>query len=205
MTTQAPNPPQYPTTPPWATPPAEQAGPPTAEHPPMTPWGAPYTEHGQLLVPYPEELANASRAQAPPWWPVVLWTMFFGIFGTISAARRAEQARRGRNSPVPYWIAFGVTMVLGAALSAAAWVVAVPVLQDRYESGVTRLVEEQIRTDADLPRALGSDATAVVCVPTGDRVDGERMYSCTLTLADGRSATLSVTSDTDGNWGTKAP
>jgi hypothetical protein len=75
------------------------------------------------MVPYPEEMFNASRPKPPSWIPVVLWTFFFGPLGAISAARRAGKARRGRNDRHPYWIAFGATM--GAGL--AAWAIAVAV------------------------------------------------------------------------------
>ena len=108
----------YPTAPPWATPPvaaAEEA--PAPAYGTVTPWGAPYTEHGQLLVPFPEEMHNAARPRPPSWWPMVVWTFFFGILGSVSAKRRADQARRGRNSVAPYWVAWGVTVAVTAALS----------------------------------------------------------------------------------------
>jgi NhaP-type Na+/H+ or K+/H+ antiporter len=78
-----------------------------------------YTQqHGQLLVPYPEEMFNAARPRPPSWFPVVLFTFFFGPLGAISAARRASRAQKGHNDRHPYWIAFGVTWVAGVVLSA---------------------------------------------------------------------------------------
>ena len=48
--------------------------------------------------------------------PVVGFTFFFGAFGAISAARRAERARAVGDSTGKYWIAFGATL-------AGCWVV----------------------------------------------------------------------------------
>nr|WP_296067673.1 hypothetical protein [uncultured Actinoplanes sp.] len=110
MTTQLPHG-SYPTAPPWAPPPPE---------PPP-----PYRPYGGLMVPFPEEMINAARPEPPSWVPVVLFTFFFGLFGAVSAGRRAARARLTRNERHPYWIAFGVTLgvslVLQAVLVAGIW------------------------------------------------------------------------------------
>jgi hypothetical protein len=113
VTTQLPHG-SYPTAPPWA---------PAPPVPPPVP--PPYRPYGGLMVPFPEEMINASRPKPPSWVPVVLFTFFFGLFGAISAVRRANQARLTRNERHPYWIAFGVTLavslILQAVLLAGIW------------------------------------------------------------------------------------
>jgi hypothetical protein len=211
MTTQVPYPqhppaPAYPTAPPWATTtPPDPAPPPAPDG--LTPWGAPYQEHGQLLVPFPEEMQNASRAEPPSWWPVVGWTAFLGLFGVVvgafgavSAARRAGQARRGRNSAAPYWVAFAATLAVMGVLGAITWAVAVPAYLATRENAITKTVQEHIRTDGQLEKALHTTAATANCEPVGTRTDGERLYSCVVSLADGRTGTLTVKGDEDGNW-----
>ena len=109
MTTETPFGAVYPTSPPWATPPA-------APEPPPVPDRGPHTSHGRLLVPYPEEMARAARSEPPSWVPVVFWTLLFGLPGAISAARRAGQAHNGRNERHPYWIAFASALVADVVL-----------------------------------------------------------------------------------------
>jgi len=70
---------EYPTAPPWASPPAPEP----VAYGAVTPYGAPYQQHGQLLVPFPEEMHNASRPKPPPWWPVLAWTAFSSISGLV--------------------------------------------------------------------------------------------------------------------------
>lgn len=98
---------QYPTNPPWVTPEPDPA--------PAAATG-PHTDHGRLLVRFPEEMARAARPQAPSWAPVVFWTLLLGVPGVVSAVRRGAEAHRGGNERYPYWIAFGT--VLTAAVVA---------------------------------------------------------------------------------------
>lgn len=178
----------YPTAPPWAPPAAAEVAP-------------PYVPHGGLLVPYPEEMRNADRARAPRWWPVVFWTFFFGVFGAISAARRAGQARRGRHSVTPYWVAFAVTAVAGGVWWSTAVAVVVPVYLHHREGAITTLVQEHIRTDGRLESTAHVTARAASCRADGPRnAGGLRRYDCVLTLDDGRTGSLTVTADADGTW-----
>ena len=81
----------YPTAPPWASPPAPTAAPAPQPAPP-------FAQHGQLIVPFPEEMHNASRPQPPAWWPVAAWTGLFGLLGIVAALAG---------------LAFGLTSALG--------------------------------------------------------------------------------------------
>jgi hypothetical protein len=196
MTTQAPHtpdtaappPPSYPTTPPWATPPAAQAYP-------------PYVPHGQLLVRYPEEMLNAARPAPPSWWPVVGWTLLAGILGAMVACRRSDRARRGRNSVAPYWVAWAVTLAVWAALVTAAVSIGVPGYLNWREGVVTTAVEKNVVGDGQLAKTARVTATTAACTPVGARgTNGLRRYACVLTLKDGRTGSLTVTAGDDGAW-----
>jgi hypothetical protein len=182
----------YPTAPPWAPPPAAPDE--------AAPYEVPYAPHGQLIVPFPEEMLNASRSKPPAWWPVIGWTFFFGIFGVVSAARRAAIARRGRNSPAPYWVAWGATAAVLTLTGAVVAAVGVPALQQYREETVTRAVQTNLIRDGELQTA-GLTATAANCRPIGSRgADGMRTYECLVQLEDGRSGSMTVTAGTDGAW-----
>jgi hypothetical protein len=195
MTTQAEpqHPPvqTYPTSPPWASPPA--AAPPPA--PPMP------VAYGQLLVPYPEEMRNASRPIPPSWWPIAPLTFVFLIPGLISTIRRGTRARRGRNSQAPYWITFAVSVVAAFVAWSLIAAMAVPGYLNYRETAITKTVQEHIVKDGQLKAKSRLTATSASCDPTGARADDDqRRYSCLLKLDDGRTGTIDVTADEDGNW-----
>ncbi|MET8147969.1 hypothetical protein ACIBSW_13635 [Actinoplanes sp. NPDC049668] len=185
----------YPTSPPWAA--TAQLSPVTAHTVPAQP----ATEHGSLLVPYPDEMRNASRAHPPAVWPVTVFTLLFGVLGVISAARRAADARRGRNSTAPYWVTFLVTL----AASSFIWfvvgaVVIEPLFTDIREGQRLAAVEDSVLHDGQLQKA-NITADKAECRAIAERgADGMREYLCRLTLNDGRTATLTLTADADGTW-----
>jgi hypothetical protein len=187
--------PQYPTAPPWATPP-----PPAAPQPVAPAYGG-GTPHGQLLVPYPEEMSRAGRAKPPALWPIAPLTFPLGIFGLISTVRRAARARRAQRSVVPYWIAFAVSLAASGLLWAMIIAVAVPVLLSVRETAITKTLQENIVKDGQLTSAWKLRATDARCEPAGARTtEGPRQYDCLLTLDDGRTASLTVTADSAGKW-----
>jgi hypothetical protein len=187
----------YPTAPPWAPPPTV-AEPPAAQPPPLL-------EHGALLVPYPDEMRKASRAQPPAVWPVAVFTLLFGVLGVISAVRRAADARRGHNSTAPYWITFVVTLVTGGFLSFVLGIVAIqPMIDDFREGYRLDAVQDQVLHDGQLARA-NITATEAKCHAVGDRrSDGMRDYLCRLTLSDGHTASLTLTADPEGRWSSES-
>jgi len=199
MTTQPP--PAYPTSPPWATPPA---APPEQGPPPSPPYGESAT--GMLLVPYPEEMQAAARPTPPGWLPVVLWTLLTGPLALLSVVKRADMARRGRNSVAPYWIAWALTMAVVAATVVSAVAVGIPAFLAVRETAITKQVQENIVSDGSLNRTARVTATTASCDPVGPREpDGLRRYACLVTLEDGRSGTLTVTADSDGTWSAVTP
>jgi hypothetical protein len=80
----------------------------------------------------PSRPHRAAGTRAPGVGPVVAFTFFFGLFGVISAARRANRARLIGAPAGPYWTAFAVTTVvtwvLWGTLVAGAYLAGLPVL-----------------------------------------------------------------------------
>jgi hypothetical protein len=188
----------YPTAPPWAAAPTEAPAPRYGE---VAPYGSPLPQHGQLLVPYPEEMHNAARPKAPAVWPVALLTFLFLIPGIVSAARRATRARRGRNSAAPYWITFAVSVVVSWFVWSIAVAAAVPAFLAGYENAVTHRVESAIVHDGQVAKSAGMTVRTVTCDPSGPRaLDGRRPYVCLLTLDGAGTGTLNVVADRDGRW-----
>ena len=180
----------YPTAPPWAAPPAPAAVP-----------EQPLPQYGGLLVPFPEAMQHASRAQAPAVWPVAAFTLLFGVLGAISAKRRADQARRTRNSTAPYWITFLVSLAAGAfCWFVVSAVVVTPIVTEVQENNRLEAVQRNVVGDGQLKNARIT-VTAAQCRAVTERdAAGERDYLCRLTLDDGHTASLTVTADESGQW-----
>jgi hypothetical protein len=205
MTTEVPQYPTatYPTAPPWAAAPPE---PPAPVYGAVAPYGSPLPQHGQLLVPYPEEIDNAARLKPPAVWPVAPLTFLFLIPGIVSAARRGTRARRGRSSAAPYWITFAVSVVASWFLWSVIVAAAVPAFLAAYETAITDRVESSIVHDRQVAKAAGATIRTATCEPSGPRgVDGRRRYECLLTLDDTRTGTLNVVADRNGHWTAVTP
>jgi hypothetical protein len=190
----------YPTAPPWAAAPAQPGAPGTGG---TVPYGSPLP---QLLVAYPEEMANAVRPDPPAFWPVAPFTFLFLIPGIVSAARRGGTARRARHSAAPYWVTFGVSVVASWFLWSVLIAVGVPAALAAYENSVTDRVQDAIVHDGHLAQSAHVTARAAACDPAGPRrPDGRRPYECVLTLGDASTGTLTVLADRDGHWTAAAP
>ena len=193
MTTQLPyEPPQYanyPAAPPWATPQAPPAAPVSPGSPRVA---GPPTAHGQLMVAYPELMQSPARSTAPSVVPAVIYTFVFGLFGAISASRRADRAARNHHRRSPYWIAFAATLVAHTLASALAIAALAPVYLDVRAAAVTQAVQSNIRA--------ASGASGATCQELPEnRADGRRSYSCKLTFSNTRAGTVRVVADSDGN------
>jgi hypothetical protein len=208
MTTEVPQHPVYPTAPPWATataPDDAPDAPPAPAYGAVAPYGSPLPPHGGLLVPFPEEMHNAVRPKPPALWPIAPFTFLFLIPGLVSAARRAAQARRGRNSVAPYWITFAVSLVGSFFLWSMIGAVTYPMALNYVEGQVTERVEHNLVHDGQIAKSSDVTVTAAKCEPMGPRAaDAQRAYECLLTLDDGTTGTLNIRADADGNW-TAAP
>jgi hypothetical protein len=195
MTTQVPQPAPhatYPTAPPWA--PVAPA--------PASP-EAPLPPYGQLLVPYPEEMQNAGRANAPSWWPIILWTFFLGgLLGLIPTVRRAARARRNRAGVAPYWITWGVTLVVTAFVWNAVIVpAATQSVVGWLEHSRTGKLQTALAHDGSLRTATGATPVAAQCDPITARDGaGDRRYTCLVRFGDDSTGTLDVVAGTDGRF-----
>ncbi|WP_229072268.1 hypothetical protein [Actinoplanes sp. DH11] len=194
--------------PPWAAAPAppQPAPPPDPATQPfggvVPPYGSPENRHGQLLVRFPEEVHGSARPVAPSWRPVVAWTFFLSVLGVVAAMRRSGRARRYGRERSPYWVAFGVTLVAGAAFwSALLYTVALPVYQHFAEKKLTAALESTVLTDGRIAKSAGATVTNPQCAPQGERNgDGLRTYVCTFTLVDGKKTSVFVQADRNTNW-----
>ncbi|MBO3738368.1 hypothetical protein [Actinoplanes flavus] len=196
MTVQTPpEPGRYPSAPAWARPPDPVPAP---AAPPVDPTGH---QHGQLLVRFPGEVRAAGRPEAPSWRPVVCWTFFLSVLGIISALRRSGQAHRYGRERSPYWIAYGLTVLGGAAVWAAlTFAVAVPAYHAYREDRITTVLQDTLAADSRITAAVGR-FTSVTCLTESDRdAEGLRTYLCTFDLATGKSTGMYVVADTRGNW-----
>ncbi|GAA0431930.1 hypothetical protein Aca07nite_18860 [Actinoplanes capillaceus] len=182
-------------TPPWARPPDPGPAP---VAPPVDPTGH---QHGQLLVRFPGEVHAAGRPEAPSWRPVVYWTFFLSALGIISALRRSGRARGYGRERSPYWIAYGVTVLGGAAVWAAlTFTVAVPAYHAYQEARITTVLQDTLAVDSRIAKEVG-EFTAVACLGESDRnAEGLRTYLCTFELPTGKSTGMYVAADARGNW-----
>ncbi|GAA2464368.1 hypothetical protein [Winogradskya humida] len=197
-------------------PPAQQSYTPQGVYPTNPPWaptaaggaagtGSAYENQvpvvGGLLVPYPEAMRNAARAQPPALWPVAVLTFFFSLAGVVSAARRANRAQRGGNSGAPYWITWAVSLLAGSFVwFVVSLTVIQPAVTDFVESRAQSAVENQVLHDGQLAKA-NITATKAECNAASERrADGTRDYLCNLTLNDGKTGQVTVTADKDGTW-----
>jgi hypothetical protein len=146
-------------------------------------------------------MQHASRAQPPAVWPVAAFTLLFSLLGAASAKRRADQARRTRNSSAPYWITFLVSAVAGAFVwFVLAAVVAGPLFIEIQENQRLEAVQRNVVGDGQLKDAR-VDVSEAQCRAVTDRdAEGMRDYLCRLTLADGKTASLALTADQSGQW-----
>ncbi|GLY01642.1 MULTISPECIES: hypothetical protein [Actinoplanes] len=204
MTLQtSPEPGPYSTAPPWA----NQAAPAPAAPPTAPPGGqAPhdgfeYYQHGQLLVRFPEEVLAGGRPDAPSWKPVVVWTFFLSVLGVVSAMRRAGRARHYGRPRLRYWMAFGLTLVVGGVFwTALTLKVAIPLYLKNQEAAITAVVEGGLLTDNRIKTEIGA-VTSASCQPQGYReADGMLSYLCTFKLEKGTTTSAYLMTDERGNW-----
>ncbi|MFI5896463.1 hypothetical protein ACIA5D_40825 [Actinoplanes sp. NPDC051513] len=162
---------------------------------PYDPTQPPPYQYGGLMVPHPE-LIHAATRPTPSWGPVAAWTFFTGPFGVIPAARRAGKAKRARQRQHPYWIAFGVTLLVTSVLSLVALNVGLRVLLNVRQSAVEKTIEGELRS---APAAKGVRITAADCTAMNQKAAGGLdAYACDVTLSTGKSGTVTVLADGDG-------
>ncbi|GAA0239275.1 hypothetical protein [Cryptosporangium japonicum] len=149
-------------------------------------------------------------AAAPAWgpaitgpkaWPVAAFTLLFGIFGAISAARRSSDARALGLPGGRYWGVFAGALVA----SFAVWtlvlgiVIAITVpLYLNYKSTVMTTTElEQALVSS--PSADGSVVDAT-CIESAVNPVGVGTYECLVHFDNGTDLPYRITVASDGSW-----
>jgi len=180
---------------------------------------AAYPDPGQSLPP--DELPGYLKPYPPPGGfsgrgpsvrPVVALTLFFGVFGAVSAHRRAMRAEAAGDSPGKYWTAYGVTLslawVVGAIMSIL-WLAFGGFFAGPTASSDAAAPAHPI-TAAELSRSMVDQGTftgkngktvrirAAACRTAAVDRTGAGDYSCALTLTDATKTTVLVHVDAAG-------
>jgi hypothetical protein len=90
---------------------APRHGYPEPDPAPVIPDQVAYTGQVPAYATYPTALPYLPYGYepAPTAWPIVAYTVLFGLFGLIPAGRRAGRARRAGYRTARYWWAWGGT------------------------------------------------------------------------------------------------
>jgi hypothetical protein len=151
----------------------------------------------------PPDPRSAPRQKPPAGWPVAVYTALFGMFGALSASKRAAKARALGASTSKYWATFAVLLILNTFVVICLVIpVFIPVYMNYRESAQTKVVESRLLTEARTA-ATAADApepTSVECRGDGPFVDGFRTYQCVAYFADDSAQRVTLLADLDGNW-----
>jgi hypothetical protein len=163
------------------------------------------------LRPHPP--SGGFSGNGPSAGPVVAFTVFFGVFGMISAFRRAKRAEAVGDDTGRYWMAFGVTLALGWVVGAIASLLALvaagffPAASSSASSAAT---PAQTITAAELSQSMEDRGTftprsgktihirTATCTATSVDAYGAGSYRCAVSVTDGTKYTLSVRADSTG-------
>jgi hypothetical protein len=138
----------------------------------------------------------------PKAWPIVAYTVAFGIFGAFPTTRRARWARVIGESTWQYWVAFGVTLAAHTLVSLTAiWLVAVPAIPSKTKpahlstqaaqvSAETKRIESELAMDDRVAEKSGIDD--VNCTRTGPDGQGGSSYTCVVRYGDGQTRDYDV-------------
>lgn len=153
----------------------------------------PPTQYAPTRYAATPQYPATARTQRPSAVPVVLFTVLFGIFGSISASRRAKKAKAAGGTGTPYWAAFGITLVavIGLQLALLALIMA------NAKIATPGKLEQSIVAAAS---GDGVHPTAASCAEAGVHQDGTGQYRCAITFSDGTHGTYTITVDRDGRW-----
>jgi hypothetical protein len=164
-----------------------------------TAYGAPYPTAGW---------APTDGFTGPKAWPVVIFTLFFGVFGAISAARRSRDARAFGLPVARYWQAFGGALVGGFFI----WMLSLGILAatliplfENYHDSVMVITTDRLESQLMSSSASGVTVTQADCADDSVAPDGTGTYRCQVTFADGVARSYEVTVNDDGSWAASDP
>jgi hypothetical protein len=158
------------------------------------------------LQPFPPP--GGFSGKGPSAGPVVAFTIFFGVFGMISAWRRAKRAEAVGDNTGKYWMAFGVTLALGWVVGAILSILSLVAFGfiTATASSATATPNHTI-TAAELSQSMEDQGTftgkggkvvrvkTASCAPTSVDANGAGTYKCAVSVTDGTKYTLSVRAD----------
>jgi hypothetical protein len=161
------------------------------------------------LQPYPPP--GGFSGTGPSAGPVVAFTIVFGVFGMISAVRRAKRAEAVGDDTGRYWMAFGVTLALGWVVGAIATLLAL-VAAGFFAAAASSAAATPVHTitAAELSQSMEDRGTftpkggktvhirTATCSATSVDAHGAGSYRCAVSVADGTKYTLSVRADSTG-------
>lgn len=139
------------------------------------------------------------EAKPPSAWPVAVFTLIFGIFGGISAGRRANRARAMGVGGARYWGTFAAVLAGNLLLIGLLVVVLVPVFLNVRETALTKDLESRIVSDSATDSATPAVKSAD-CTPVTRNSDGTRSYTCLIGFVDGRSQSFNIIVDAQRQW-----
>ncbi|MFG1927678.1 hypothetical protein [Cryptosporangium sp. NPDC048952] len=152
-------------------------------------------------------------SSAPAWpsidgpkaWPVAVFTMFFGIFGAISAARRSSDARALGLPGGRYWGVFAGTLVASFAVWTLILGIVIAVTVPLYLNA-TSTVMTTTELEQQLTSTTSADGTVTGATCIEDTVDplGVGTYACLVRFDDGADLPYRITVSNDGSWAASA-
>lgn len=171
------------------------------------PFGAP----APLLEPEPGPEPRDAADGIPGVGPVIVFTVLFGFFGAISAARRSSRAEVAGQRTSRYWYAFAWTLagswVLGILISASAALFLATVGAPAVTTADGISADWLEGSIVDQGQFAGADGQVTGprtadCAGTRVGADGAGIYRCTIEFAGARRSVVDVTVSGNGEWKT---
>jgi hypothetical protein len=166
--------------------------------------GLEYQPQYQSPVDAPHPGAGYAPAGQPPSvLPVVLFTLFFGVFGAISAVSRAGKAKAVGAPVGRYWAAFGSVIAGWIVLSIVIGVLSAASGGAEAPSGIDhKSLETSIVNGEEFKDSAGNTAKAksATCVDVDVAEDGSGTYSCVVDFVDNRRQSFEIVMSSDGTW-----
>ncbi|SHN44187.1 hypothetical protein [Cryptosporangium aurantiacum] len=145
-----------------------------------------------------------SAFEGPKAWPVAVFTVFFGIFGAISAARRSSDARALGLPVGRYWGVFAGALVGSFAMWTLVLGLVIAVLVPVYLESATVMTTSRLEQQLKSSSSPGLAVTDAACVEEAVDTSGTGTYQCLITFTDGDSLPYRITVSDDGTWATSA-
>ena len=137
----------------------------------------------------------------PKAWPVAVFTVLFGIFGALSAARRSTDARAQGLPGGRYWGVFAGALVGSFAIWTFVLGVGIAVTVPLYlETTSTVMTTNELEQELASSDSVGGSVTGATCLEEAVDPLGAGTYSCRLRLDDGADLPYRITVSDDGSW-----